>query len=186
MVDVLTSFPISPIPPPPSSSSSPKSNMPMLYYGLVVVGTAAIVLAIYNIFIIKWCSRSQMQSQASGSNQMAVEVATGRSFESSKRNLLSSFKYKKEQEQGGDGAAAGDYECPVCLSVFEEGEQVTKLPRCNHSFHALCIDMWLYSHFDCPICRTPVGPFGGRRFLPESQSPAENSREGLMESGGVS
>nr|GEU57478.1 photosystem II PsbX [Tanacetum cinerariifolium] len=47
-------------------------------------------------------------------------------------------------------------ECSVCLSVFEEGEEVRKLPRCNHSFHASCIDMWLYSHFDCPLCRAPV------------------------------
>ncbi|KAI4344578.1 hypothetical protein L6164_011786 [Bauhinia variegata] len=179
MGDLLNPSAISPPPPP---SPSPKSKLPMLYYGLVVVGTAAIVLVIYNFIVVKRCSRRQMQSRASGSNRMAVEVATSRSFDSSNRTLLSSFKYKKEQQHGGDGVAA-DYECPVCLSVFEEGEQVTKLPRCNHSFHSPCISMWLYSHFDCPICRTPVGPFGARRFPPVSQSPAENSREGLLESG---
>lgn len=61
---------------------------------------------------------------------------------------------KEEEEKGYD-----EYECSVCLSVYEEGEDVRKLPRCKHSFHAVCIDMWLYSHFDCPICRTSVGSF---------------------------
>ncbi|KAJ1437145.1 Zinc finger, RING-type [Sesbania bispinosa] len=143
--------------------------MPMLYYGLVVVGTAAIVLAIYNLIIIKRCNRHHTQSQPAGANRLQVEgVPESRSFDNPQRNLLSSFKYKKEvvakgeeQEQVGgcDGGEDYDYECPVCLSVYEEGEEVRKLPRCKHSFHAICIDMWLYSHFDCPICRTPVGPF---------------------------
>nr|KYP57859.1 RING-H2 finger protein ATL5F [Cajanus cajan] len=75
----------------------------------------------------------------------------------SNSNLLTSFKYK-EKEAGKEGFG-DDYECPVCLSGFEEGEDVRKLPQCKHSFHAACIDMWLYSHLDCPICRTPVGPF---------------------------
>ncbi|XAR67116.1 hypothetical protein NMG60_11013552 [Bertholletia excelsa] len=53
---------------------------------------------------------------------------------------------------------AFDSECPICLSLFEEGEEVRKLPRCKHSFHASCIDMWLYSHYDCPVCRATVEP----------------------------
>ena len=115
-------------------------------------------------------------------------MSSSTSFENSQRNLLSSFKYKKEggkkeQEQEGGGGGEenhedGYYECPVCLSVFEEGEEVRKLPRCEHSFHAQCIDMWLYSHFDCPVCRTPVGPFCHRL------SPEENSGGELPGSGG--
>ncbi|XP_028751466.1 RING-H2 finger protein ATL16-like [Neltuma alba] len=157
----LTLSPPSP-PPPPSSSSSPNSGMTMLYYGLAVVGTAAIVLAMYNLIIIRRCSRSRRQLQGTGDDR-EVEVVIGpgsssRSFECSNRNLLSSFRYKKEaKEKEGGGGRGEEYECPVCLSVFEEGEEVRKLPQCNHSFHAMCIDMWLYSHLDCPICRTPVG-----------------------------
>ncbi|KHN12267.1 hypothetical protein glysoja_026159 [Glycine soja] len=40
MGDVLSPFTIS-SPPPPSSPSTKNNSMPMLYYGLVVVGTAA-------------------------------------------------------------------------------------------------------------------------------------------------
>ncbi|PKA51932.1 RING-H2 finger protein ATL51 [Apostasia shenzhenica] len=47
-------------------------------------------------------------------------------------------------------------ECSVCLTAFREGEKVRQLPACRHSFHAPCIDMWLYSHSSCPFCRAIV------------------------------
>ncbi|KAK2449596.1 RING-type E3 ubiquitin transferase [Trifolium repens] len=183
MVDVLSPFTIPSPPPPPSSLSNKNNSIPMLYYGLVVMGIAAIVLAIYNIIIIKRCNRNHNQlSQPTRPNLIDIEGGANSnnnmSFENQQRNLLSSFKYKKEviakeEEQKG----YYDYECSVCLMVYEEGEDVRKLPKCKHCFHALCIDMWLYSHFDCPICRTPVGP-----FCHDFQE--ENSRDGLIESGG--
>lgn len=47
-------------------------------------------------------------------------------------------------------------ECAVCLSEFELGEPGRILPKCNHSFHTECIDMWFHSHATCPLCRAPV------------------------------
>lgn len=47
-------------------------------------------------------------------------------------------------------------ECAVCLSEFEENEVVRHLPKCSHSFHTDCIDMWFHSHSTCPLCRSPV------------------------------
>ncbi|KAF2318731.1 hypothetical protein GH714_010359 [Hevea brasiliensis] len=44
--------------------------------------------------------------------------------------------------------------CAICLSEFEEGEELRTLPECKHSYHMACIDMWLYSHSNCPVCRT--------------------------------
>lgn len=49
-------------------------------------------------------------------------------------------------------------ECAVCLSEFEDDQELRTLPRCNHSFHVDCIDMWLYSHPSCPTCRTNTMP----------------------------
>ncbi|KAJ4845300.1 hypothetical protein Tsubulata_037763, partial [Turnera subulata] len=46
--------------------------------------------------------------------------------------------------------------CVVCLTCFEDEEYLQQLPGCRHSFHSPCIDMRLYSHSDCPVCRTPV------------------------------
>ncbi|KAK5783816.1 hypothetical protein ES332_A11G129400v1 [Gossypium tomentosum] len=44
----------------------------------------------------------------------------------------------------------------VCLSEFENDEKARVLPNCNHSFHVDCIDMWFYTHSNCPLCRAPV------------------------------
>lgn len=148
---------------PSSPPISPKSNLPMLYYGLVVVGTAAIVLAIYNLIVIRWCTQ-QRHADDSRLRPARLEdiIIASQSFENQNRNLLSSFKYKKESSDNMEessqepGTGSREYECAVCLSVFEDGEEVRQLPRCNHSFHAPCIDMWLYSHFDCPLCRASV------------------------------
>lgn len=55
--------------------------------------------------------------------------------------------------------APSDYdrlECVVCLSLFEEDEDVRVLPRCCHSFHAACIDSWLLLHSTCPLCRVQI------------------------------
>ncbi|KAJ6909571.1 hypothetical protein NC652_020524 [Populus alba x Populus x berolinensis] len=41
-----------------------------------------------------------------------------------------------------------------CLGDFEGGEQLRELPERLHSYHVACIDMWLYSHSSCPMCRT--------------------------------
>ncbi|XP_068663929.1 RING-H2 finger protein ATL64-like [Aristolochia californica] len=47
-------------------------------------------------------------------------------------------------------------ECAVCLSQFQENEKGRNLPKCNHSFHIECIDMWFHSHSTCPICRAAI------------------------------
>ncbi|PKU67874.1 E3 ubiquitin-protein ligase [Dendrobium catenatum] len=43
--------------------------------------------------------------------------------------------------------------CAVCLSKFNDGEDIKLLPECKHCFHVQCIDMWLQSHSSCPLCR---------------------------------
>lgn len=55
----------------------------------------------------------------------------------------------------GEGIIDGT-DCSVCLSEFEEGEGVRLLPKCSHAFHVSCIDTWLLSHKNCPLCRAPV------------------------------
>ncbi|EXB53534.1 RING-H2 finger protein ATL78 [Morus notabilis] len=46
-----------------------------------------------------------------------------------------------------------DSECAICLSDFAAGDSLRLLPKCNHGFHARCIDKWLNSHSSCPKCR---------------------------------
>ncbi|KAK8564198.1 hypothetical protein V6N13_005586 [Hibiscus sabdariffa] len=60
------------------------------------------------------------------------------------------FKYAK-----GDGVVEGT-DCSVCLTEFEEDETLRLLPKCSHAFHVPCIDTWLRSHTNCPMCRAPI------------------------------
>ncbi|CAK9142618.1 unnamed protein product [Ilex paraguariensis] len=53
------------------------------------------------------------------------------------------------------------HECAVCLLEFEENDYVRTLPVCSHAFHVDCIDIWLRSHANCPLCRAVI-------FRPES------------------
>nr|GMD41152.1 RING-H2 finger protein ATL52-like [Ipomoea batatas] len=151
----------------------------MLYYGLVVIGTAAIVLALYNLLIIRWCAESRRRTRlrmGDGASSF-VSFRSSDSRRSSSVNIslgVSSFRYKKEGVEVN--------ECAVCLSAFEDGEEVRRLPKCNHSFHAPCIDMWLYSHMDCPLCRSPVEPPVLSR---QKNTAAEQAQEGNISQEGL-
>ncbi|KAF6166557.1 hypothetical protein GIB67_005419 [Kingdonia uniflora] len=54
-------------------------------------------------------------------------------------------------------------DCAVCLLELEEDDYVRTLPVCRHAFHVDCIDEWLRSHANCPLCRAgifrPDSPF---------------------------
>ena len=46
-------------------------------------------------------------------------------------------------------------ECPICLEVFEDGQDLSQSQKrkCHHMFHAECLELWLMKHDDCPCCR---------------------------------
>ncbi|CAA0807575.1 RING-H2 finger protein ATL65 [Striga hermonthica] len=48
------------------------------------------------------------------------------------------------------------HDCAVCLLEFEDDDYVRTLPACAHAFHVDCIDIWLRSHANCPLCRAGI------------------------------
>jgi Ring finger domain len=65
-------------------------------------------------------------------------------------NRIALLKYRKN-----DGLVVST-DCSVCLGEFNEDESLRLLPECTHAFHVECIDKWLESHSNCPICRASV------------------------------
>ncbi|KAL9463974.1 hypothetical protein AB3S75_001719 [Citrus x aurantiifolia] len=86
------------------------------------------------------------------------------------------FKYKKDV-----GLIEGT-DCSVCLSEFQEDESLRLLPKCSHAFHISCIDTWLRSHTNCPLCRAPIlsGAFVAQASESEPNSNDSNSRNEIM------
>ncbi|XVF67255.1 hypothetical protein PTKIN_Ptkin10aG0106000 [Pterospermum kingtungense] len=65
-------------------------------------------------------------------------------------NSIAVCKYKR-----GGGLVEGT-DCSVCWNEFQEDETLRLLPKCSHAFHLPCIDTWLRSHTNCPMCRAPI------------------------------
>ncbi|KAK9749315.1 hypothetical protein RND81_02G117500 [Saponaria officinalis] len=49
-----------------------------------------------------------------------------------------------------------DAQCSICLGEYQEEEVLRIMPKCGHSFHISCIDIWLMKQCTCPVCRLPV------------------------------
>ncbi|XP_072981129.1 RING-H2 finger protein ATL51-like [Typha angustifolia] len=100
---------------------------------------------------------------------------------------ISMWVYKASEGILGGGAA----DCAVCLAEFRDGELLRLLPKCSHAFHVTCIDTWLRSHVNCPLCRAPVvaqnailaSPSTTNEEEPNlgSSAPTENTQLGIGE-----
>ncbi|CAF2715165.1 unnamed protein product [Rotaria sp. Silwood2] len=60
---------------------------------------------------------------------------------------LPTMTYRKTSK-----SSSTDEKCAICLSEYKTGETVKRL-RCKHFFHPECIDPWLKTSTQCPICR---------------------------------
>ncbi|CAI9107014.1 OLC1v1006279C1 [Oldenlandia corymbosa var. corymbosa] len=70
-------------------------------------------------------------------------------------NSLPTFVHTPES--GGGGAVIKESsECSICLGVFEENEKIKVIPKCMHVYHLECLDKWLCSHGNCPLCRSTI------------------------------
>ncbi|KAF8040759.1 hypothetical protein BT93_B2860 [Corymbia citriodora subsp. variegata] len=54
------------------------------------------------------------------------------------------------------GPPAAEEECCVCLSRFEDEEEVSEVVSCRHVFHKGCLERWFqnYRSSTCPLCRS--------------------------------
>ncbi|PIA39074.1 hypothetical protein AQUCO_02700326v1 [Aquilegia coerulea] len=131
-----------------SSPSTPYStfNLSQIHYVLIMFAFTLALVTIYHLLFMKCCP------QRSNSTLLAEGMIRGRtSLSFPNWHSIPSCVYRKDETtEIQEGCHS---ECSVCLCGFVDGEEIRQLPLCKHFFHSSCIDMWLYSHSDCPICR---------------------------------
>ncbi|KAK2983274.1 hypothetical protein RJ640_009288 [Escallonia rubra] len=124
-----------------------------IYVLLVGVASTALLVSIFHCIRIRWLNRQRRASEQLRQTTVLEQGDTPSGFENSMVELMPARKYQKGMGLGGE-----DGVCPVCLSEFEDGEELRTLPECMHSYHVTCIDMWLLSHPNCPMCRADATP----------------------------
>ncbi|CAN6480071.1 unnamed protein product [Victoria cruziana] len=151
----------SPSPPPPFSHQNILSDILTVVVALL---SAAFLLVSFYITMIRCCNRRNSSVRALQRQNPPVldEVFEGQDLinhfwyintvglEESLINSITFCKFKR-----GEGLIEGT-DCSVCLSEFQEGEDLRLLPKCSHAFHSECIDRWLRAHVNCPLCRAPI------------------------------
>lgn len=49
-----------------------------------------------------------------------------------------------------------DLTCTICHEAMEQYHTIVKPRNCTHTFHAICINIWLANHRSCPLCRRRI------------------------------
>ncbi|KAL8538779.1 hypothetical protein ACS0TY_000695 [Phlomoides rotata] len=55
--------------------------------------------------------------------------------------------------------------CTVCLADYHDEDTLSVLPVCGHSFHAICISIWLQQNSTCPVCRISLRDLPERKWM---------------------
>lgn len=124
-----------------------KPNVAIIIIGL---GFTLILVAAFALFA-KFM-RPHLSRQDAGTRMWEDVVKDGHLLDTNVIKNLPLVIYSSESFNGMNL----DSECAVCLSSFEEKEELRLLPNCKHMFHPSCIDNWLRSHPSCPLCRSTI------------------------------
>ena len=85
--------------------------------------------------------------------------------------------------RGSQRSSNGNPLCPICLEEVIDSDNNKKVLHCNHTFHKNCIDRWLRTRSQCPVCRRriqsrprgrssqPPPPRTTRRSIPRTSLP---------------
>ncbi|XP_047070679.1 E3 ubiquitin-protein ligase Os04g0590900-like [Lolium rigidum] len=182
-------------PPPPFDLADPSQDdssghvFSPLVIAIIGVLATAFLLVSYYTFISKYCGTfSSLRGRFFGSHSVAGARGGGgsgsgsggsghgqsRSQESwnlsppsgldeTLINKITVCKYRRS-----DGFVHTT-DCSVCLGEFHDGESLRLLPKCSHAFHQQCIDTWLKSHSNCPLCRSNITFVAVGEVLPEPE-----------------
>ncbi|KAF8703288.1 hypothetical protein HU200_032080 [Digitaria exilis] len=148
--------------PSPSSSSSPPPPPSQAAFGRTMSTfiTVAISVFFFLLFIcayINQCRLADPGAHGEAAAAAAAAAAGGGPSRRGKRGLdpavVATFPIVSYREVVAHKIGKGVLECAVCLTAFEDDDDLRLLPHCSHAFHPECIDPWLQSRVTCPLCR---------------------------------
>ena len=73
---------------------------------------------------------------------------------------------RENTSRGSQRSSNGNPLCPICLEEVIDSDNNKKVLHCNHVFHKNCIDRWLRTRSQCPVCRRRVQSRPRDRHLP--------------------
>ncbi|KAJ1271254.1 hypothetical protein BS78_06G115100 [Paspalum vaginatum] len=146
--------------------------------------TVAICVFFFLLFICAYINQCRLADP--GAHAAAAGAGAGGGGGPSRRGkrgldpaVVATFPIVSYREVVGHKVGKGVLECAVCLTAFEDDDDLRLLPRCSHAFHPDCIDPWLQSRATCPLCRAnlekPVPPPPAPAPSPPSPEPAAPS-----------
>ncbi|KAG5240664.1 RING-H2 finger protein [Salix suchowensis] len=154
-------------------SHSSDTSFPIIAIAIIGILATAFLLLSYYIFVIKCClnwhridllrrfSLSRNRNHEDPLMAYPPAAIVSRGLDESVIRSIPVFKFKKEGTNFGNLGERSFCECAVCLNEFQEAEKLRNLPNCNHVFHIDCIDVWLQSNANCPLCRASISSTTG-------------------------
>ncbi|KAL5860077.1 hypothetical protein ACOSQ4_001373 [Xanthoceras sorbifolium] len=144
-------------PPMPTSDTA----FPILAVAVLSIMGTVFLLVGYNVFVSKCCKNwhqinllrrfSALRARQYEESFIAFSPTMwNRGLDDSIIRDIPTFQFKREGED------RSIYRCVVCLNEFQEQDMLRVLPKCSHAFHLDCIDIWLQSNANCPLCRTSI------------------------------
>ncbi|CAN6228345.1 unnamed protein product [Urochloa humidicola] len=158
----------SPSPNSSSSSSSPPPAPqpppgPQTAFGRTMSTfiTVAISVFFFLLFVCAYVNQCRLADPgargAAAAAAAAAAAGGGGPSRRGKRGLdpavVATFPIVSYREVVAHKIGKGVLECAVCLTAFEDDDDLRLLPHCSHAFHPECIDPWLQSRVTCPLCR---------------------------------
>ncbi|KAJ7977261.1 putative Ring finger protein [Quillaja saponaria] len=138
------------------------SGLPILAIIILSILAIACLLVSYLVLVNKCCSNwhqfnmsrwfSMSRAQQNEDPFIALSPTLwNRGLDESVIREIPSVQFIK-----GEGEEKSLSGCIVCLNEFQEQDMLKVLPNCSHAFHLDCIDIWLQSNSNCPLCRSSI------------------------------
>ena len=81
----------------------------------------------------------------------AVEEQLLKEIRQKKDDIYKMDKLDKIENIKFDIDRAEFFQCGICMDSFQDGEQLKKL-SCLHLYHKDCLNQWIQTKKDCPLC----------------------------------